>query len=250
MNENIQLKKPYLKKNTYISESENEIILKFNNINIKNISKQKNNYIIELYLNNPHYIDEIKNIDKKILKNYSEKNKKWFNNDLTLSDLNELFIKSYCTQNNTIHIVLDDNTVIIKNNKIVNLENDIINELKKNNLEIEIYVKLLGVFISKQSIKNKWTITKINIDAINNNIELSNKELENEWIDTFNDIVDILDTKKIEYLKRMKDIDIFKEKNKELLNEIKKIDDPKYWNLKINILKNNIKNILSINDNR
>jgi len=59
-----------------------------------------------------------------------------------------------------------------------------------------------------------------------------------------------LDTKKIEYLKRMKDIDIFKEKNKELLNEIKKIDDPKYWNLKINILKNNIKNILSINDNR
>ena len=249
MDENIKLKKPYLKKNTYISELENELILKLNNKNIKNISKQKDNYIIELYLNNIDNINEIKNIDNEILKSYSKKNKKWFDNNLTELDINELFINSYCAQNNIIHIILDDNTDIIFNNKIVDLNNDIINELKKNNIEIDIGIKLFGIVISKNSIKTKWIITKLSIDIINN-IELNNKELEVEWVDTFNDIVSILDAKKIEYSKRMKEIDIFKEKNKELLDEIKKIDDKKYWNLKINILKNNIKNILSINDNR
>jgi hypothetical protein len=48
----------------------------------------------------------------------------------------------------------------------------------------------------------------------------------------------------------MNNIEVFKKNNSELLNEIKNINNKKSWNQKINILKNNIKNILSINDNR
>ena len=81
-------------------------------------------------------------------------------------------------------------------------------------------------------------------------MELNKEELEKEWIDTFNETILFLETRKNEYVKRMNDIETFKEKNSELLYELKNISNKKSWNQKINILKNNIKNILSINDNR
>ncbi|MDB4613931.1 hypothetical protein OAH43_00200, partial [bacterium] len=166
------------------------------------------------------------------------------------NELNELFSKSYCTHTCTIDIILNNDTIIIKNNKIVDLNNDIISVLRNNDIEIEIEQKILGIYISKKSIKIKWIITKISIDTIINDMELNKGELENEWIDTFNETVEFLENKKIEYTKRMNNIEVFKKNNSELLNELKNITNKKSWNQKINILKNNIKNILSINDNR
>jgi len=250
MNESIILKNPYLKKNTYISELEKDVSLKLTNINIKNILKYKDNYTIELYLNNTDNIDEIDNIDRKILNIYSKKNNKWFNNNLNKGDLEELFSKSYCEHNNTIDIILNTDTIVIKNNKVVDLDNNIITELKNTDIELEIDLKILGLYISKNTIKIKWVISKIYIDTIITNMELQKEELEEEWIDTFNETVEFLENKKIEYVKRMKDIETFKEKNSEILYELKNISNKKSWNQKINILKNNIKNILSINDNR
>jgi len=250
MNENILLKTPYLKKNTYISELDKEVTLKLTNINIKNILKYRDYYIIELYLNNIDNINDLTHIDENILNIYSKKNKKWFDNELSKNELNELFLKSYCTHTCTIDIILNNDTIIIKNNKIVDLNNDIITELKNNDIEIEIEQKILGIYISKKSIKIKWIVSKIYIDTIVNDMELNKEELENEWIDTFNETVEFLENKKIEYTKRMNNIEVFKKNNSELLNEIKNINNKKSWNQKINILKNNIKNILSINDNR
>ena len=203
-----------------------------------------------MYLNNIDNINEINDIDENILNIYIKNNKKWFNNKLNKDDLEELFSKSYCIHNNTIDIILNNNTIIIKNNKIVDLNNIIISELKNSDIEIEIELKIQGIYISKNSIKIKWVISKIFIDTIINNMELNKEELENEWIDTFNETVEFLENKKIEYMKRMDDIKIFKENNSELLNELKNINNKKTWNQKINILKNNIKNILSINDSR
>ena len=60
----------------------------------------------------------------------------------------------------------------------------------------------------------------------------------------------MLEEKKKEYDKKKEEIDKFKEININLMAEIKDIRDLNLWNKKINILKNNIKNILSINDNR
>lgn len=250
MNENIVLKKPYLKKNTYISELHQEIIFKFSNINIKNIEKCKDYYLIQLYLNNAEDLNNINNIDSIILTKYIKKNKKWFNNDLTNDDINTIFIDSYCKHNNTIDIILNDSTSIIKNNKTVELDNDIISQLKNKDINIDIEVKILGIYISKKQIQIKWIISKIIMDVHMDNMELDKEELEIEWTDTYNETVIFLDNKKLEYTKRMNNIEIFKEKNLELLNEIKKTSEKKYWNQKINILKNNIKNILSINDNR
>jgi len=250
MNENIILKKPYLKKNSYISELEKDISLKLTNINIKNILKYKDYYIIYLYLNNIDNINQINNIDENILNIYTKKNNKWFNNNLNKNDLEELFSKTYCEHNNTIDIILNNNCSIIKNNKIVDLDNNIISDLKNSDIELEIELKIQGIYISKKSIKIKWIINKIFVDSIINEMELNKEELEKEWIDTFNETVQFLENKKIEYVKRMNDIETFKEKNSELLLELKIINNKKSWNQKINILKNNIKNILSINDNR
>ena len=250
MNESIILKKPYRKKNTYISELEKNISLKLTNINIKNITKYKNNYTIELYLNDNDIINEINNIDRNILNIYSKKNNKWFDNNLNKSDIEELFSKSYCEHNNTIDIILNNDTIVIKNNKVVYLNNNIITELKNTDIEIEIDLKILGIYISKDCIKIKWVINKICIDTVITDMELNKEELEKEWIDTFNETILFLENRKIEYVKRMNDIEIFKEKNSESLYELKNISNKKSWNQKINILKNNIKNILSINDNR
>lgn len=250
MNESIILKKPYRKKNTYISELEKNISLKLTNINIKNITKYKNNYTIELYLNNNDIINEINNIDRNILNIYCKKNNKWFDNNLNKNDIEELFSKSYCEHNNTIDIILNNDTNVIKNNKVVYLDNNIIKELKNTDIEIEIDLKILGIYISKDCIKIKWVINKICIDTVITDMELNKEELEKEWIDTFNETILFLETRKNEYVKRMNDIETFKEKNSELLYELKNISNKKSWNQKINILKNNIKNILSINDNR
>ena len=250
MNESIILKKPYRKKNTYISELEKNISLKLTNINIKNITKYKNNYTIELYLNNNDIINEINNIDRNILNIYSKKNNKWFDNNLNKNDIEELFSKSYCEHNNTIDIILNNDTNVIKNNKVVYLDNNIIKELKNTDIEIEIDLKILGIYISKDCIKIKWVINKICIDTVITDMELNKEELEKEWIDTFNETILFLENRKNEYVKRMNDIETFKEKNSELLYELKNISNKKSWNQKINILKNNIKNILSINDNR
>lgn len=212
MNESIILKKPYRKKNTYISELEKNISLKLTNINIKNITKYKNNYILELYLNDNDIINEINNIDRNILNIYSKKNNKWFDNNLNKSDIEELFSKSYCEHNNTIDIILNNDTIVIKNNKVVYLDNNIITELKNTDIEIEIDLKILGIYISKDCIKIKWVINKICIDTVITDMELNKEELEKEWIDTFNETILFLENRKIEYVKRMNDIETFKKK--------------------------------------
>ena len=227
MNESIILKKPYRKKNTYISELEKNISLKLTNINIKNITKYKNNYTIELYLNNNDIINEINNIDRNILNIYSKKNNKWFDNNLNKNDIEELFSKSYCEHNNTIDIILNNDTNVIKNNKVVYLDNNIIKELKNTDIEIEIDLKILGIYISKDCIKIKWVINKICIDTVITDMELNKEELEKEWIDTFNETILFLENRKNEYVKRMNDIETFKEKNSELLYELKNISNKK-----------------------
>ena len=251
MNENIVLKNPYLKKNIYISELKNDLIFNLNNINIKNILKNRDYYILDVYLNDTYDKKMFIDIDNKILDKYNKKNKKWFSNDLNEADIISMYKKSYCEHNNTIDMILNDNTIILKNNEEVFLTNDIINDLKKKNNQILIQTKLIGVYISNKQINIKWLITKLNIDFVNEeNIEVDNLELEKEWNDTLNETIEYLSTKKIEYQKKCKEIDIFKEININLLEEIKNINNDKTWNQKINILKNNIKNILSINDNR
>ena len=251
MNENIVLKNPYLKKNIYISELKNDLIFNLNNINIKNILKNRDYYILDVYLNDTYDKKMFIDIDNKILDKYNKKNKKWFSNDLNEADIISMYKKSYCEHNNTIDMILNDNTIILKNNEEVFLTNDIINDLKKKNNQILIQTKLIGVYISNKQINIKWLITKLNIDFVNEeNIEVDNLELEKEWNDTLNETIEYLSTKKIEYQKKCKEIDIFKEININLLEEIKNINNDKTWNQKINILNNNIKNILSINDNR
>jgi len=173
MNENIVLKRPYFKKNTYISELKEDLIFNLNNINIKNILKSRDYYILDIYLNDRNDKKLFIDIDNKILDKYNKKNKKWFSNDLNEDDIISMYKKSYCEHNNTIDMILNDSTIILKNNEEVFLTNDIINDLKKKNNQMLIETKLIGIYISDKQITNKWLITKLNIDYVNEeNVEV------------------------------------------------------------------------------
>ena len=254
MNDIIKLKKPLIKKNAYISVPRENIELIFDDIKIKDIKRitnKSNTSKIEIILND---INEttLKDIDIKTFNYYKKNNKKWFDNNLNDAELDDLFYSSFFEQTNTLDILLSKNSEIILNNKVEELNTYVLEKIKKEtNCKINIHIELIGLYIYKNLIKNKWLIRKIVIEDITNDIvDINKKELEKEWNETLIETMDILEEKKKEYDKKKEEIDKFKEINVNLMMEIKDIRDLNLWNKKINILKNNIKNILSINDNR
>jgi hypothetical protein len=254
MNDIIKLKKPLIKKNAYISVPRENIELIFDDIKIKDIKRitnKSNTSKIEIILNDVNQ-KQLKDIDIKTFNYYKKNNKKWFDNNLNDAELDDLFYSSFCEQTNTLDILLSKNSEIILNNKAEELNTNVLEKIKKEtNCKINVDIELIGLYIYKNLIKNKWFIKKIVIEDITNDIvDINNKELEKEWNETLIETLDILEEKKKEYDKKKEEIDKFKEINVNLMAEIKDIRDLNLWNKKINILKNNIKNILSINDNR
>jgi hypothetical protein len=254
MNDIIKLNKPLIKKNAYISVPRKNIELIFDDIKIKDIKRitnKSNTSKIEIILNDINKT-KLKDIDCKTFNYYKKNNNIWFDNNLNDAELDDLFYSSFCEQMNTLDILLSKNSEIILNNKVEELNTNILEKIKnETNCKINVNIELIGLYIYKNLIKNKWFIKKIIIEDITNDIvDINNKELEKEWNETLIETLDMLEEKKKEYDKKKEEIDKFKEININLMAEIKDIRDLNLWNKKINILKNNIKNILSINDNR
>ena len=120
---------------------------------------------------------------------------------------------------------------------------------------INITISNIGLYIFKEKIQNKWFIKEINInnqdDVIISDFIINKEEIENEWENTLNDTITNLNELVDTYEKNKIKINNFININLDLIQEIKNIKNTdKIWDNKISILKNNIKNILSINDNR
>ena len=136
------------------------------------------------------------------------------------------------------------------------INSDLLNILKNNkNKIINITISNIGLYIFKEKIQNKWFIKEINInnqdDVIINDFIINKEEIENEWENTLNDTITNLNELVDTYEKNKIKINNFININLDLIQEIKNIKNTdKIWDNKISILKNNIKNILSINDNR
>ena len=136
------------------------------------------------------------------------------------------------------------------------IDSNLLNILKNNkNKIINITISNIGLYIFKEKIQNKWFIKEINInnqdDVIISDFIINKEEIENEWENTLNDTITNLNELVDTYEKNKIKINNFININLYLIQEIKNIKNTdKIWDNKISILKNNIKNILSINDNR
>ena len=252
---NYKLKKPYFKKRSYISELKEKINIDINDIKINyfnKISNKSNALKLNMYINDEN-INIIENIDNNFLSILKKKNKLWFNNNLDDNDLTELFNYSICSQTKTIEAILSNNSEIIYNNKNIELNNELNTILKNNKVNYDITLNCLGLYIFKEKIQTKWFIKKIEITdySIINDFLINKIEIEDEWENTLNETISNLNELLSIYEINKIKINNFISINKNLIIEIKNIkNNDKTWNNKINILKNNIKNILSINDNR
>lgn len=230
-------KNPQKKGKIYISYPTNKIIIELNEVKIKNLKElnDKKGFFLECNIPeniNKDAINNIKKIDFNAYECLNENYKSWFINENTDDiDINDIYINSY---EDEISLILSDkiDTDII----IDDIEKEkydfinFINANKKNkNYVINLEIVLLGIYICKTSIINKWAIRNINIEIIKD-LEWNKIELEEEWK---YDLIQYEEETEIK-IKKMQEMII---KTKELYEEIIKETDNKIWETKLEKLK-------------
>ena len=248
----IHFAKPKFKKKSYISETKNKISYDLYDVKIKNyyrITSGSNALKLSINIDKNDYFTFFNNIDNIALNNIINKNKKWFDNELSEEDLNTFFKSSICSQNKILDVVLSSSSIIKYNNNIIDeLDVNLQKILLKKDCLFSIKVELIGMYIYKDKIQNKWSIKEIEIidQEDNDNLQVSIKELNDEWNTTLNETIIILNEELEGYNKRKNDIETFININKNLIDEINMCKNKdNIWENKISILKNNIKNIIS-----
>lgn len=249
----IILKSPIFKKKSYICLSKNEYFIDLYDQKIVDLYKITNNsnaIKLSVNINNKELKEKIDDIDKHTYNILKKKYNKWFNEEI---NIDEYYEKSICEQTNRIEMILSNDSIIIYNNEKIELDRNLYNILKNKKNLIKIKLKYIGLYIYKQKIENKWIIKEIDINDKYNEDEfiITNDEIISEWENTLNDTIFGLDDLVKDYNNKLNIIEKFKNNNLNLINDIKnsKNNNNLFFN-KINLLKNNIKNILSINDNR
>ena len=247
-------KNPQKKGKSYICNSEERILIELSEIKIKSVKKigENNSYYIDCiipYKTNKEEIEMIKSVDNDASAFISNTLNNEDNNENNNQDNqdNERYIKSFDTDENSMTIILNskiDTELFINDEEkeISQLMNFILSNKKNKNLIINLDIVFLGIYISKESIINKWALKYINIEELtdNNNDDWNRKDIEEEWhydLMIYEEEVN----KKIAKLQQGL-ID-----TKKLYNDIINENNIKIWENKIDKLKNNI---LSIYDNR
>jgi hypothetical protein len=248
----IHFLKPKLKKRSYISETKKKISYHIYDVKIKNyyrITSASNALKLSVNIDKNDYFTFFNDIDNIALNNIINKNKKWFDNELSEEELNTFFKTSICSQNKILDLVLSSSSIIKYNNITIDeLDANLHKLLLKKNCLFSIKVELIGMYIYKDKIQNKWSIKEIEIidQEDNDNLQVSIKELNDEWNTTLNETIITLNEELERYNKRKNDIETFISINKDLINTIKMCKNKdNIWENKISILKNNIKNIIS-----
>jgi hypothetical protein len=180
---------------------DNKLILIYKNppvknivdVRIKSINKLANNtgYIFNIYIapsNNSDIIRELVAFDKEIMISIEDNSVKWFDRQFDMSEITELYHKSFCNQTKTIGVILTNKQVknMMYNNKVFQDIDDIVNILADDNIAkksfVNITMEYYGLYIYSETTSNKWIIRKIDISNIN---EDDNNVSTEELIDNF-----------------------------------------------------------------
>lgn len=261
MSNNYIFDNPIQKKNKcYISNCSKNIKLSLNEIKIKNVKKmlKSDGYMLDCIIPsipaNEFSIDELTKIDNDAYFSVVSNNDKWFNNKLSIDEIDALYNFSFDTDNNNIELLLSSTiptTIVINNSIIENIKIliDFITDYRNlNNYCINLEIIHYGIFFYSKFSCNKWLIKSINISYIEDCNNWNRKEIEDQWYDDICDFNISIDNE----INRLQKI---KENINNLFIEIKNTKDAdNNWEFKINNLKNFIINpnnkILSIYDNR
>jgi len=180
---------------------DNKLILIYKNppvknivdVRIKSINKLANNtgYVFNIYIapsNNSEIIRELLAFDKEIMSSIEDNSVKWFDTQFDMSEITELYHKSFCNQTKTIGVILTNKQVknMMYNNKVFQDIDDIVNILADDNIAkksfVNITIEYYGLYIYSETTSNKWIIRKIDISNIN---EDDNNVSTDELIDNF-----------------------------------------------------------------
>jgi hypothetical protein len=230
-------KNPQKKGKIYISYPVNKVSIELNEVKIKNLKElnDKKGHFIECNIPeiiNKKVIENIRKIDKDAYDCLKENYETWFiNENCDNIDIDDIYINSYEEEMTLIlsdkietDIIIDD--VEKEKYEFINF----INSNKKNkDFVVNLEVVLLGLYISKTSIINKWAIRYVNIEIIKD-VEWNRKELEEEWK---YDIIQFEEETK-ERINKMGEMLI---KANNLYQEIIKETDNKIWETKLEKLK-------------
>ena len=243
-------------------KKENKLILMYKNppiknivdVRIKSINKLINNtgYIFNIYIapsNNSEIIRELVAFDKEIMSSIEENSLKWFNNKFNMSEITELYNKSFCNQTKTIGVILSSKQVknMLYNNKAVQDIDDIINIIRDDSIIkksfINITIEYYGLYIYSETTSNKWIIRKIDISNID---EDDNTVSTEELIDNYqNRIYNIKKRCNDKIDKLSKNIDNIRDNMKtidELLADLKKTSES--TNININYFLNKLNTLI------
>jgi hypothetical protein len=229
-------KNPQKKGKSYICNSQMNILIKLNEIKIRNYNKLNNTsgYFFECIINAKNNKDEV-----KIIKEVDNDAKEY------LVDYNDIYINSL-DDDNYITIILSnkiETELLIDNNEVSIKELiEYINLNKKNkNFILNANVIFLGNYITDELAINKWAFKSIEIETLlDNDNDWNRFEIEEEWK---YDLINYEEEVNLKISKLEKSL----ENAKLLYNEIINEKNLKNWEIKIDKLKNNI---LSIYDNR
>jgi hypothetical protein len=180
---------------------DNKLILIYKNppvknivdVRIKSINKLANNtgYVFNIYIapsNNSEIIRELLAFDKEIMSSIEDNSVKWFDRQFDMSEITELYHKSFCNQTKTIGVILTNKQVknMMYNNQVFQDIDDIVNILADDNIAkksfVNITIEYYGLYIYSETTSNKWIIRKIDISNIN---EDDNNVSTDELIDNF-----------------------------------------------------------------
>jgi len=232
---------PVMHKNIFISNVSSPVTYDTTDVKINKISKSSNNgsYLLTVYID--HNDEEFfKYIDDTAILSLLSNNDKWFKNTLSEDDIKSLFNRSYCSQTNTMTLIISECTHIYIEGKQTEMKDfvKILSDISlRKQYTINITVQLAGLYIQSSQTNNKWIIKSINM-FLNDEIDIDAKEEINEfWGNMMEECEKSLDNKIAMIEKKKRHL-------KELYNSIVKTNNSKDWENKITEFKKIIQNII------
>lgn len=232
---------PKLKTNYYIATTQHQVIHDIVDATVKKITRLDGNkgYLLSILIGKNDQ-NTLNSIDDESLHSLIENNNEWFDNDLESNDINCLFKRAVCEQNNIINVYLTDNTQIYVNGMTEDVPNaiSIISDgVKLKQYTMNLKLRLSGMYIYSSHTINKWCIKHLQLYSIEDE-EVDREEINNFWFEQIRECQEMLENRKIMIE------DIQNKLDKTYLKSIDMNISNKEWEMKLSEIKQIIQNII------
>lgn len=190
----LEFNTPIKKKNYYVVIPKNKLRINVINCKILDINRMNENILeVKLYINNEQIAKMLNNVEQESIDLIKKKNKEWFSNELTADDIDDLYAYKYDNQSSILELYIHEShypKIYVGDTKCSDIE-EVLSMVDQNTYELNIDIRYLGIFIQKEMFYNKWIITDIEFERIED-IDIEG-EIEYEWtleIDKANKLID------------------------------------------------------------